>query len=1063
MRSTIWRKLLISFSILLIIICAFLGTLILLFNIHQDEIKDMITETLNENFEGRIEIDRKRISLFGNFPYISIDIHGMRFFAAKDLVDKPIYEIDDLYVGFEIWDLLKGNYVIKSLKIKGGHLDVVQYENGDINLLLAKGIGKNQEETKEIDGESEGLNLELKEVLIESFYLSKYNESTDQMVTMDLNKATIKFRQANRHLFLDLDSEFVMNVFKKSDSSFLFKEKHIHFDTELDYDERQEFLKIPSTVVTLEGAEFRLEGSMDFTDDFFLNITLQGLKPDFNLFASIAPPEVADQIKRFENAGRIYFVASVEGAISNLETPSVKVTFGCNDAFFVNRTTGKRVDQVRFKGFYTNGADRTLSSSEFHFMDFYAKPEEGIFQGSMVIKNFEDPFIAVNLNSDLDLEFLGQFLGVEGLQRVRGQVVLDMNFNEIVDFTLPSSSLERLKEGIQSELSIRNLTFTIPDYPNQIKNMNAHATMEQGVLVLEYLDFEILKSALHLEGKLNNLPALIHKEDIPVRIDLKANSKWIDFTEILPKGPTDTAYAFDEQIENFKLGLSFETSVNSLSKFDYLPKGEFYLQQLQGKFSNYPHFIHDFYADVVITEKDLVVKKFRGEIDKSDLSLKGRIENYPMWFKDSLDGHIFIHLDLQSRDLHFKDLLSYKGINYMPEEYLEEEILGLNLHVDADLVYDDSVLHHADIVLSDLSGKFKLHPLKLENFNGQITYSPAEIIIKDFGLKLGESNMKLNLNYVLDNELLPGKTNLVVVNATRLNLDELMAGSDKTTVESSHEEAWNIFQVPFSNMEIRANIASLKHENFLLENMVGRLRMTENHFIYIDTMYIEVAGGKTQMMGYFNGSNPDSIYFKSNIKVDHVDLSKLLLKFDNFGQDVILTDNLQGLLTGTVESTLHMHPDMVPILEDSEAHIEIAIHQGSLRNFAPMEAMSGFFQDKNLKWIRFDTLQNVMDLKNGVLLIPNMGINSSLGYIELSGQQRLDLTMDYFIRVPLGLVTQVGAKALFGKKSVAEIDPEQEDQIVARDPSRKTRFINVRVSGNPDDFKVGLGRNRNKQ
>jgi hypothetical protein len=89
-----------------------------------------------------------------------------------------------------------------------------------------------------------------------------------------------------------------------------------------------------------------------------------------------------------------------------------------------------------------------------------------------------------------------------------------------------------------------------------------------------------------------------------------------------------------------------------------------------------------------------------------------------------------------------------------------------------------------------------------------------------------------------------------------------------------------------------------------------------------------------------------------------------------------------------------------------------------------------------------------------------MNINSSLGYIELSGSQSLDLNMDYFIRVPLALVTQAGLRSLFGGKNQSEINPDQEDAIVFRDQDRKTRFVNVNMKGNPEAYKISLKRDK---
>jgi hypothetical protein len=131
---------------------------------------------------------------------------------------------------------------------------------------------------------------------------------------------------------------------------------------------------------------------------------------------------------------------------------------------------------------------------------------------------------------------------------------------------------------------------------------------------------------------------------------------------------------------------------------------------------------------------------------------------------------------------------------------------------------------------------------------------------------------------------------------------------------------------------------------------------------------------------------------------------------------------------------------------------------GRLDNYPAFEALSDFFRDKNLKKVRFDTLRNHIDLAKGVISIPNMVINSSLGFIEVSGKQNTDMTMEYYLRVPLKLVTQTGMQKLFTQKT--EVDAETEDAIQYKDESKRTRYLNLKVTGTPDNYKIGLGKDK---
>jgi hypothetical protein len=187
----------------------------------------------------------------------------------------------------------------------------------------------------------------------------------------------------------------------------------------------------------------------------------------------------------------------------------------------------------------------------------------------------------------------------------------------------------------------------------------------------------------------------------------------------------------------------------------------------------------------------------------------------------------------------------------------------------------------------------------------------------------------------------------------------------------------------------------------------------------------------------------------------------MMLKLDHFGQDVVINKNIKGRVSGQIKSYVQVHPDLVPMLNNSKAELNVSIYKGSLINFTPMQAVAGYFKDKNLRHISFDTLHNVLTFSNGILNIPSMNINSSLGFVEISGKQSLDLNMEYYIRIPLKMVTKVGFSALFGKKQ-EDVNLDQVDEIEYSAKDKKTRFMNLRVTGTPENFKVGLGKDKSR-
>ena len=252
------------------------------------------------------------------------------------------------------------------------------------------------------------------------------------------------------------------------------------------------------------------------------------------------------------------------------------------------------------------------------------------------------------------------------------------------------------------------------------------------------------------------------------------------------------------------------------------------------------------------------------------------------------------------------------------------------------------------------------------------------------------------------------------------------------------------------------DIKDLNYHLYKIKNFEGNIRIQPNHYIYVDTLSLNTAGGNIRMNGYFNGSNPKLIYFSPKIKLSEVNLDELLVKFENFGQDYLVSENLHGRISGDLWGKIHMHKDMVPIVDDSEIHLDFNVLSGKLENFGPMEYLAEYFADKNVAKVIFDTLENHIDIKGGVLNIPNMKINTSLGFVEISGVQNTDYTYEYYLKVPWKMITQAGVTKLFGKKKEDDVNQEKEDEIIYSQEGEKVRYVNILITGDLEDYKIRL-------
>jgi Uncharacterized protein involved in outer membrane biogenesis len=1040
----------------------------------QQKLVALAVKELNKQLAGELEVGGSSISAFENFPYISIRMNNVRFFADKQKTKKPIYEADRMFIGFSLEDIINKKYHVKVIALRNGHLDLVQDNAGQLNIVKAIQV-KSNAAANTTDTAATELDLDLKKVVLRGMKVTYLDQQTRNQFVADIERIQTSLKTVKADVEGKLEGKMILD-YTRPDDTVLFRHKHLETKLEFSYNKDKQQVQLPVGKLHLEDAVFSITGSADMANDNWVDLKITGDNPNFDQLFSFVPDNAKKQLEHFKYNGRLGFEGIVKGKLKDGEMPLIELSFSCDDAWVHNTEADRKLDSLAFKGYYTNGAGRSLKTSELRILNMNAKPGKGIFKGNFVMRDFTDPKILMQVNGDLQLEFIGAFLGIKDLQRITGQVILKMDFKELVDISVPEESMVKLSKGIQSELSVRNLTFRIPGYPYIIEKLNMHADMKNGFVNLDSFHCLVGNSDLRMTGSISDLPAIFHAKEKPIVVKLNANSNKLVFKELLAFDTVRSNKA-KEEIHHFNIGLALETSVNEILNPNPLPKGRFRIQNLQARFKEYPHVFKDFGAELIIEDTTLRLREFAGYIDSSDIRFSSRVNNYALWFDKVKRGKIQVAFDLKSNRLAVREVLGKVARDLLPRGYRREMATNLWIRTRTDIRYD-SVFRFADVKIANISGELVRHPVKLDSIRGNVKFNAGNFIrVDSLRGKIGRSDFDINMRlYTGKDSARMQKENYLHFASRFLDVDQmstydfsskparelpafpdLSKGQRVVAKRSVHADAFNIFTIPFIDFKATVDVKTIKFKRLWVKNFFANARMKTNQHLYLDTLQMDIADGNVAARGFFNGSNPEKIYLRSRIKVKEVDIEKMMLKLDYLGQDYVINKNVKGRLTGNIKCYVQVHPDLTPLFDHSEAELDLDIADGMLVNFAPMQALSSYFKDKNLNMVRFDTLRNKFTFKDGSLTFPYMNINSSLGFMEVSGKQALDMKMEYYLRIPLKLVTKVGFQMLFGKKE-EEVDPDQIDAIEYRNMDKRVRFLNLKISGTPDDYKVSLGK-----
>ena len=1040
-RNKKWIKRIV-FALILLPVLVF-GLLLAILSTKQDYFVGLALEQANKDFNGKIEIGGSHIAPFANFPNISIDLEHLKIYESKSDSAACLLHLKDTYLGFDLSELISGNVVVKKIKLSDGTIDIRQHKDGSFNIANALASKVPSEEV------SEDLHLALESITLDNVDISKLNESTNLAVDLFIKKAESRFHSHAKGIDFELDSDLKLSILKHKDTTF-FNNKHLEFETEFTYLNDGSVLKFKETSLAFEKTLLDFKGKLHLTKNVFVDLQLEGHKPDFNLFLSVAPPTLSAALKDFDNRGKIYFNASIKGNTANGQQPAIIAHFGCKEGLLENTITHKKMKEIAFNGSFTNGTKRDVSSMEFILKGFHVRPELGVFNADLSVRNFSSPEIDMRIDSELDLAFLGKFSNARELKNMGGKVALEMRFHDIIDLNHPELAVRRLNEAYYSKLKIEDFHANFKELPHPIKHLNLEAVANGHQVDIKQFHMNYGASDLSLHGYLSDLPALLHHTDIPIELALEVKANHLNFADFSTDVNANEKTA--EQLDKVHFKFKANSSAKALIESQNLPRGEFAIRDFQGKFNHYPHRIHDLNLAVHVDDTDLLLKELRGFVDHSDLNMTAKVHHYEFWFKPTLNGEASVTVGLNSNQLFLKELFYYAGHNHLPKEYQREEVSNLTYQGHATLGFHHGELTKATLLTDKLSANLKSHPLALHHFSGGLIWHADKLDFSHLKGALGDSDFELNGAYHLNN---PKHRNSIRFKSKQLNVDSFLAHAapSATPVKGTdHDKVPSLFDYEFPNLDVTVDVGHLIYAPYDVKNLHVDVHVYSDHHLELNHLRLQTAEGSMSGSGTFSGRDKKHIYFSPHLTIHHLNLDKFMVKFDDFGQDHLVSENLHGYVEGTLSGKIHMHADFVPKLDDSELKMNITVINGRLENYAPLLDLGTYFKDKNLSSVAFDTLKNNFSLKNGKMTIPEMVIASTLGYLKISGTQEIigKMNMDYQVGIPWQMIKDVARNKLSRNKDPKE---SSNDIITAAEDSK---YLYFKVKGDLDNFEVKL-------
>jgi len=394
------------------------------------------------------------------------------------------------------------------------------------------------------------------------------------------------------------------------------------------------------------------------------------------------------------------------------------------------------------------------------------------------------------------------------------------------------------------------------------------------------------------------------------------------------------------------------------------------------------------HLDASSEQKELDPDRFEVISGKTDIhfDFNGPLINY----LDTANGKM--NADLKGK-VEVKDF----GINYLPTGYQFRNV-NMTIPFDENDIYIDTINMMLNGNSIGIGGK-------IENF---ISF----IFLPDV-----KANALLSVNADTMNFNTFKPPALVADSLKKIQGKEEHKTTSKSKIASTVDRIIEKLEL---DLDLTSNRIVIK--KFVATDITGRVTIANDHF-RIQHLTMNTGGGTISMDGSVSQLDRSTHPMSFHASMTNADISSIMYSFDNFGQNGVTHNNIDGKVAATVDFSASLSRYYKVIGSTMLGDLSLKITKGKLKDFESLSQISKYiFKNRDFTNIDFSEVNNEYELMGSEMTINKLEVYSSV--LTLFAEGRYDLNQantDLVIQVPF---------SNFKKKHVEEL-------LVSRDSSAK--------------------------
>lgn len=719
----------------------------------EDQIAELVKKEANMRLKAKLEFSDVDISMFRNFPRISVSIKDVSVVGKDEFQADTLLSAGELSVAVNLLSVFSGDFEISKVVVADTRINTIIGKSGAVNWDIVKSEEEMREEGYSPEETEVPITLELEQINIENLSVTYDDRDANMFLALESLDATCSG---------DITGDITNLKIVGSSPSLSFSMMGLpimervsvkaEMDTEIDM-AKSRFTFRDNSIV-LNAVQTGLDGWVELLDDGFdMDIRLNTEKVGFKQLLSLIPGIYSEDFAKLNSSGKAMLSAYACGVFDDVRVPAFDLLLSVSDASFKYPDLPSGVEDINIAASISNpggSMDATVINLDPLTL---CMAGQSMSLSANIATPVSDLTFDMAIDGRIDLEKLAEACHM-GDTQLGGIVMADVALGGKASYLLGNQIDKCVAKG---NVDVQNILYAADGIP-QVQIPNSTFTFTPSALKLTNTNILVGSSDVQLSASLENYLGYLFAGST-IKGTLNIDSQSINLDELMGSDDSAEQVVEDTPQEAAKSAVTRVESVQVPSNIDF--KMNVNLKKVV--FGSMP--LRNVAGNLIIKDS---------KIDMSNLSLNmmgGGVVVNGLYSTPSYEDALF-KAGINVKSLKFADIAKDLGINSPLMSAITGSIsshfdvnaplkgtspdLGM-LSASGSLAIKSLGLPEMEMLslAADLLGDDRLKNPKVEDFavdfeikDGVVSTKPIEIMVSGYKVRLeGQAKLDQSINY----------------------------------------------------------------------------------------------------------------------------------------------------------------------------------------------------------------------------------------------------------------------------------------------------------------------------